>query len=202
MKPTKDTYSELQTAFDHFNKALFESKLPECLITLQREKKSLGYFCRERFVHTDKTLTDEIAMNPSHFVKRSREETLSTLVHEMSHLWQFHFGKPGRRGYHNREWAEKMKTLGLYPSHTAAEGGNETGEKMSHYIIQDGAFIRALPKDLALSWGDQPQPAALAKKNKSNRIKFTCPSCEVNAWGKPDLSIKCADCDEVMEDMG
>lgn len=73
---------------------------------------------------------------------------------------------------------------------------------MSHYIIPNGAYMQALTEDLTLSWGDQPQPAKAAKVNKSNRIKFTCPTCEVNAWGKPDLSIKCADCDEVMEDLG
>jgi len=36
--------------------------------------------------------TDEIALNPSTFRSRSTEETLSTLVHEMCHLWQFHKG--------------------------------------------------------------------------------------------------------------
>lgn len=41
MKPTETTYEELQAAFDHFNDALFNSELPVCLITLQREKQ--GY---------------------------------------------------------------------------------------------------------------------------------------------------------------
>jgi hypothetical protein len=31
--------------------------------------------------------------------------SLSTLVHEMAHLQQNHFGKSSRTGYHNKEWA-------------------------------------------------------------------------------------------------
>lgn len=31
----------------------------------------------------------------------------------MAHAWQFHFGEPGRRGYHNKEWAEKMEAISL-----------------------------------------------------------------------------------------
>jgi hypothetical protein len=30
--------------------------------------------------------------------------------------------------------------------------------------------------------------------NRSRRTKYTCPSCEANAWGKPDLALICGDC--------
>ena len=49
MNPTHQTYSELQHAYDHFNQALFGGQLPSCLITLQREKRSYGYFSSKRF---------------------------------------------------------------------------------------------------------------------------------------------------------
>lgn len=42
--PTTTAYSELQQAFDHFNMELFEGLLPPCLITLQRKKRTMGYF--------------------------------------------------------------------------------------------------------------------------------------------------------------
>lgn len=42
MKPTETTYDELQAAYDYFNESLFDSELPDCLITLQREKKHTG----------------------------------------------------------------------------------------------------------------------------------------------------------------
>ena len=94
--PTAQNYTELQRAYDHFNQALFESALPACLITLQREKRTCGYFSHQRFADLDGRTTDEIALNPAYFAVVPLVETMQTLVHEMVHLWQAHFGKPGR----------------------------------------------------------------------------------------------------------
>src|ERR1700686_2839600 len=134
IKPTRETYDPLQQAYENLNRSLFEGALPNCLISLQRHKQSYGYFCGDRFGRADGTLTDEIALNPSHFRDRSQEAILSTLAHEMVHLWQHHFGKAGRGRYHNMEWAEKMKSIGLQPTSTGKEGGAETGDVMDHII--------------------------------------------------------------------
>ncbi len=88
-------------------------------------------------------MVDEIAMNPVYFSIRTIKATLSTLVHEMVHQWQFHFGKAGRRGYHNKEWAALMERVGLMPSDTGQPGGRKVGQSMTHYIITGGAFDRA-----------------------------------------------------------
>jgi predicted SprT family Zn-dependent metalloprotease len=132
--PTKRTYDDLTSAYDFFNERLFDGKLPRCLITMQRKNKSYGYFAGGRFGTLDgEEIADEIALNPSHFRARTAEQNLSTLVHEMVHLWQHHHGKPSRTGYHNKEWAAMMKAVGLIPSDTAAPGGKETGQHVSHY---------------------------------------------------------------------
>jgi predicted SprT family Zn-dependent metalloprotease len=76
---------------------MFESALPNCLITFQRKRGARGYFCFSRFGERsgDKVI-DEISLNPATFKERTDREIISTLVHEMAHQWQFHFGKPGR----------------------------------------------------------------------------------------------------------
>lgn len=44
--------------------------------------------------------------------------------------------------------------------------------------------------------------ANLPPTNK-NKIKYTCPDCKVNVWGKPNLKIKCMPCDTAFEtDLG
>jgi hypothetical protein len=35
-------------------------------------------------------------------------------------------------------------------------------------------------------------------KKSGNRVKYTCPSCGANAWGKVGLHLICADCDQSM----
>jgi SprT-like family len=204
--PTLEAYGELQTAYDHYNRALFQDQLPPCLITLHREShRVLGYFSHKRFVRLSdgRTATDEIAMNPIHFAGRALTAVLSTLAHEMVHLWQAHLGKPSRKAYHNKEWAEKMKSIGLQPSDTGEPGGKETGQKMGHYVTLGGAFERAtaelLQEGFALSWADAAIPDKVAKPKKSgSRVKYTCPDCGANAWGKDGLHLICADCDQSM----
>ena len=222
MTATDETYAELQAAYSHFNGELFGSELPGCLITLQRRKGTFGYLSHNRFVNREGKMADEIAMNPSYFASRSIEDVLSTLVHEMTHLWQAAFGKPGRGRYHNKEWAAKMKSVGLHPSDTGEPGGKEVGDLMSHFTVDDGPFEHSaralLTEDFQLSWLDrfpealpsqtpgstvgadllrigvvEPEPAA--PKSKSNRVKFQCAQCGASAWGKPSLNLVCGDCD-------
>ena len=36
-------------------------------------------------------------------------------------------------------------------------------------------------------------------KNRSNRVKYTCPACNVNVWGKPNLRLICGRCEVVFQ---
>lgn len=158
-RPTMQAYTELQHAYDHYNSELFEGQLPQCLITMQRQANCMGYFSQKRFVNADGSTTDEIALNPENLAGYPITETLQTLVHEMVHLWQYHYGTPGRRAYHNAEWAKKMEEIGLMPSSTGKPGGKKTGEKISDYPILGGKFLdssrRLLTNSFTISWHDR-----------------------------------------------
>jgi len=203
--PTRETYDSLNLAHEFFNARLFGGTLPACLVTLQRSKKAYGFFAGQRFgLKAGEGATDEIALNPSHFEERTVEETLSTLAHEMAHQWQQHHGKPSRTGYHNKEWAAKMQEIGLVPSDTGREGGKPVGQKVSHYIASGGAFERACAALLEGGkfgrlyierWGDE----ATRKKKTASKTRYSCPSCGLNAWAKPNVALVCGDCDEKLE---
>lgn len=164
MKPTPETYGELQSAYDLFNRELFDGQLPDCLLTLQREKRSYGYFSAQRFQRADGTTADEIAMNPIYFGVVPLVEIMQTVAHEMCHLWQFHLGEPGRGRYHNQQWAEKMEAIGLMPSSTGKPGGRRTGDHIADYPIEGGRFLKAcqdlLTQQFRISWYDRFPPAA------------------------------------------
>ncbi len=205
--PTKRTYDSLTKAYDYFNTALFSGQLPSCLITMQRHKGAYGYFSGGRFADAGNPteITDEIALNPAHFATRSPSAVLSTLAHEMAHLWQHHFGKSSRPGYHNREWAAKMRAIGLIPSDTGEPGGKETGQSVTHYIEEEGAFARACTKYLktgaAVLYQDRAGEGeqATRKKKAASKTKYTCPGCGLNAWAKPAAALICGDCDQEMQ---
>jgi hypothetical protein len=194
---TEIEYSGLQVAFDFFNAELFGGQLPDPFITYQRRSRTRGYYSHERFAErAADALRNEIALNPDTFTGRTDREVASTLVHEMCHSWQYAFGKPSRRGYHNREWAQKMKEVGLYPSSTGDVGGCETGQRVSHYIIAGAAFDRAFDRLAARGWklNLQSAPKANPAKPPDGRLKFTCPGCDDSFRGKHDLVPICARC--------
>lgn len=213
---TKEQYTVLDDAYRVFNKQLFDNQLPDCMILMHRKgKNNLGYYHPERFVRRadladkkkkakDIVRTDELSLNPDNFVGRSDTAILSTLAHEMAHVWQYrctdHYP---RNGYHDKKWGAKMKEIGLYPSNTGDVGGKETGQQMTHYIMQGGKFEKvciAFLKNKSIKLTSYPLASKGGTQSK-NKTKYTCPSCGMNAWAKPSANINCGDCDERLEEV-
>lgn len=172
-KPAIKAYSELQQAYDYFNNVLFNQELPDLLLTLQRGRNTFGYFAPERF--TGESNISELAMNPDYFGGRSLADTLSTLVHEMVHVWQHYTpAKKCRGGYHDRVWGKKMEEIGLMPSNTGLPGGKKTGQQMTHYIIRGGRFQTAvyelLKNGFSISWYDRWSSEALVTSKANSDI--------------------------------
>jgi len=239
MQPTRELYDFFTTAYQHFNEALFDGGLAPCMLTVQRQKGCMGLFYPERWIADSGTRCHELALNPTYFGAYRLVEVFQTLVHEQCHMWQQEYGRPSRSGYHNREWADKMESIGLMPSDTGEPGGKRTGQHMSDYALPGGLFLRAardfLERGGTLKWmdrfratdrlrsgmpsvepahGEAPVPGdllapvtsllssvtpedlePLSTTTAKNKIKYTCPGCGCNAWGKPQLRIRCEDCD-------
>jgi len=181
----------------------------------------MGHYSYQKWFHIDDQETDELAINPTMFTRYPLLEICQTIVHEMVHGWQYHQGEPSERNYHNREWADKMISIGLMPSSTGAPGGKEVGQKMSDYPLKGGVFLNASeelinshvfaglfyeisPEMIAII--DQSKPMfeqikdyVIDQNNKPSRpkkskLKYSC-SCS-NVWGKAGLEISCKSCGE------
>jgi predicted SprT family Zn-dependent metalloprotease len=209
---TGTEYLTLQQAFDYFNTNLFfeafGNLLPPCLITYQRDRTHYGYFTPARFQHRREphVRTDEIALNPDGFYGRSDKEILGTLVHEMTHLHQHEYGKPGRGRYHNQEWAEMMETIGLMPSATGQPRGQKTGERVSHYVLPSGLFNQVVQElfkaGLALHWQSGVATSTggqVVRRVSRNKTTFHCGHCGLRAWAKPTAQLICGACQRHMQ---
>ena len=151
----------------------------------------------------DMSVYNPLSMKSFHVVwtRNVQECTLKSsigkarLVHEMAHVWQETYGEPSRRGYHNRQWAEKMREVGLQPTSTGEPGGMETGQSVTHYIIPEGHYARAYAQlassGYKLHWQSLP---AVGSAKKTSKRKFTCPECRQNAWAKPGACLICGQC--------
>ncbi|NMM29226.1 MAG: SprT family zinc-dependent metalloprotease [Glaciimonas sp.] len=168
--PTEELYKQLNFAYEFFNASLFEGKLPQTVITVQRDRNTMGYFSPLRWSNQAGAKAHEIALNPAYFAKRKVIEVFQTLVHEQCHAWQYEFGEPSRHGYHNAAWADKMVSAGLMPSSTGEIGGDRTGQRMSDYPIPNGPFeqtcLKLIQDGFSFFWTDR----RIAKIDDSNAV--------------------------------
>ena len=68
--------------------------------------------------------------------------------------------------------------IGLQPSTTGAPGGKETGQSVTHYIVDGGPYARAYAKlkgrGFQLHWQSAPEGK---ETKKASKTKFSCPQC-------------------------
>jgi predicted RNA-binding Zn-ribbon protein involved in translation (DUF1610 family) len=151
----------------------------------------------KRFINSEGNTIDGLAINPLCLRSDDLVKTLSLLVHMMCIVWYFH-SEPNIRlsSYCGKKLGAQMKRVGLMPSTTGAPGGEETGKKMSHYIIEGGRFDEACKRFIKdgfkISWSwievdEEPD-------DEWRRSKYVCKVCDTNLLGKPGLRFTCDEC--------
>jgi predicted SprT family Zn-dependent metalloprotease len=200
--PNTKVSKQLDEAYRFYNKALFDGKLADAYFHLHRKRNALGYFweARSSGITVDGKAVHEIALDPDK-LNRTLEENLSTIVHEMVHFWQQDHGKVSRATHHNKEWANKMESIGLMPSSTGRPGGKRTGMRVSHYTIKGGKFDEATKELLArgyrLAVNGTPKRGRLTKPY---RTTWKCPECNDTALAKHTIKLICGKCNVSLVD--
>ena len=231
-KTSLELYAKIQTVIDEIDARFFsgkgKQKIPQVVFAINTRCKS----CVLAFVqpdslydkNTDKKL-QYMAINPDYF-NRDVGEIISTICHELCHVYENAYLHIPRGGYHDKQWAELMTECGLEPIYN-----NTSKTSVHHKVIKDGVFEeyikqfkeehgedffnivsysseiqRKTRKALGIEEGegeDEPKPDNAdkpVKKYNRNKIKYVCPSCSAKVWGKSGLSIRCIDCDEDFEE--
>lgn len=194
---TPQLYERFNNAFDRLNNEFWKGKLPPVILTFVRKPNSMGYFAADRWEGKKNNLASELALNPDWIKSKGTKEALQTIGHEMVHLWQFKLGKKcPKKVYHNAEFRDEMKRIGLITSSTGAEGGKQTGQKMSDYIEKGGPFEALVKKMLKegfdFDWSGVPDSGKKAKKG-GKRVKYVCTEdgCGFQCWAKHDANVLC-----------
>ncbi len=143
----------------------------------------------------------EIALTPAS-LSRTTLESLSTLLHEMVHCWQQCYGKPDKNGYHNKQWANKMKDVGLTPF-SILDSKRETGFKCSHEIFPNSVFTD-LAEVFVKQFGDiQLQTNYFVPTNNKVTVKKRpVVKCQCGSFTVPfgvNLKITCITCGDEVE---
>ena len=225
-KITKIIYAKMQTAVDEIEKYFFTSKklekFPPVLYAVNYScaRYVVAYVRPNSLYDTDKKeVVQYLCINPS-FLNRGLTELLSTLCHELCHVYECAYIHIPRGGYHTKDWADLMHGCGLEPvylnpsrtavNETIIKGGifekfceyfiKKYGEGFSNLTTHDcittddgnGAPVVNPPADNGRPRADNAdKPIKVYNRNK---IKYTCTGCSSKVWGKPNLHIVCADC--------
>ena len=193
---TPELHRKMQVAVDHFKKLIDVQS--DAHLTFARRAHSKGHFASNRYQGRNGATVPqhEINLNPDGFYGETDEQVASTLAHELVHLWRYENGPSVKGGYHDKLWAAKMVAIGLMPSSSGTPGGKITGAKMSHYILPDGPFAESFAELVTTGWRldleSAPRPGAT--RAPPSKLKFTCPECSANVWGKLDTAVFCKPC--------
>ncbi len=116
-KRNQSLVNELYRAFDFFNEAFAENKLPKCIITIQNkgQRQACGWFSYGMWSDniTDKGVP-EINIS-AEYGAAGTTSILETLLHEMAHYWNaFHnIDDCSSNQYHNKKFKSAAERFGL-----------------------------------------------------------------------------------------
>ena len=192
----KPVISELESLFSTFNKAFFEGKLEQPVITVSPDNTRGAYgWCTGWKAWQDGTKEGgfyEINLC-AEYLNRPFEETCSTLIHEMVHLWNLQEGvqDTSRSGtYHNKNFKVAAEAHGLTVEKTAKYGFSTT--TLAPATLN---FIQAMEKTgFSLVRPKVPSLKGSSKSGSSSR-KYVCPCCGTIIRATKEVRVICADCD-------
>ena len=192
----KPVIEELESLFSKFNKAFFEGKLEQPVITVSPDTTKGAYgWCTGWKAWQDSNKEGgfyEINLC-AEYLNRPFEDTCCTLIHEMVHLWNLQLGvqDTSRSGtYHNEKFKEAAEAHGLIVEKTAQHGYSTTTLAPATLT-----FIQSLGKNSFSLVRPRPLGLKGASKAKQSSRKYVCPGCGAIIRATKEVYVICGDCE-------
>ena len=192
----KPVIEELESLFSKFNTRIFAGKLEQPVITVSPDHTRGAYgWCTGWKAWQNGTENGgfyEINLC-AEYLNRPFEETCSTLIHEMVHLWNLQEGvqDTSRSGtYHN----QKFKTAAEDTGALTVEKGAKYGWHITKLSPDGEAFVKGLGKN-GFSLVRPKVPSLKGSSSKQSSRKYVCPCCGAIIRATKEVRVICADCD-------
>ncbi|WP_323114872.1 hypothetical protein [Pseudomonas guariconensis] len=198
VQPPSHPLQQLHQAYRVINERFFSGALPGCEIRFSTRLGSDGHYRPGALPSGEFCPALDLIAIGAHL---SSSKMIESLAHQACHQYRQHAGQPPRRAYHDQVWADKMVEIGLQPSSTGLPGGRMTGQKVSHYLVENGGMsllIRELLDhglDITLAAAVGPGGGRRgARKQAWARTKYTCAGCKKSVLGGDQYNLVCGDC--------
>ena len=188
----------LELSFDYFNKILFNSLLPQAMITIQSRGKDNCYgWCsvdpiwyKGEDIDTSELTFHEINFS-AEYLNRSFNDLMETLLHEMVHLSNITEGinDCSKRQFHNENFKEKAESIGLIVKKVKRYGWSETHLTEGLIKLVDDLKV---PKDIFVFARVDKPIKKVAKPN--TKVKLVCPQCDTKITAEDEIRVTCMDC--------
>lgn len=179
---------ELYWWVDFFNLAFFkEQPVPVPALSFEKTTvRTLGHYVIGRNAFGVK---ENINLNRCH-LRRPLWDLLATLLHELCHSWQALYGTPSNSWFHNREFQDKMLSIGIICDSKGCHIG--LADPFVYLLGRHGVSFDALP-DQASADGMLKIPPKPKPKGESKLKKWTC-GCTNIRVAVQDLQAQCLKC--------
>ncbi len=193
----------LMQAFNAINSHFYNGELEKPIITVKEGKKKNAYGWIETSKNwiQGKTERYEINISCDYIGERTVTETISTLMHEMAHLYniQNEIKDTSRAGiYHNTKFKETAEAHGLEISYNEHIGWSiirltpDAEKWVDENINIKGFSVYKLTKE-KISKG--------TAKPKQSMRKLVCPNCGlIVRVTKPNVKLLCVECNEKLKE--
>lgn len=181
--PYRETITFLHQWVDRFNAEFCGGRLPRAAVSLSRDRRSrLGWYLPSR---DGLSLNYRVNLNTRHLTRKT-DEVLETLLHELLHLEEHLFGKPGKGNYHTRGFQKRCEDLGIPCDHRGCNLGIRRPSPFTELLEHHGIPITVpMSEELRSALRHQEQPVTKLKR-------WTC-GC-TNVWAAVEVQAICTQC--------
>ena len=191
--------SQLEHIYNTLNTDFFGGELPTPIITVQSKPGTYGHCSTAKIWQRPDGQTYELNI-AAEVLNAPIEETLDTMLHEMSHLYCRKMGIKDTSGhYHNSNFKAETERRGLVCYKTEKYGWNtKPSDKLVEYALSKGwNEIRICRCDLprfSVSPDGQPVLDPQGRKRPSSTRKLVCFGCGQSVRATRKVNILCGDC--------
>ncbi len=203
---TSRTAGFLEKVFRQVNNDLFGGEVEEPIITIQNTPSAYGHCSVYKIWNTKNGERHELNIDAGS-LDRPIENTIATLIHEMTHLLNLQRGiQDCSRGgsYHNKKFKEEAEKHLIKIDYDARIGWSITSptEELIDYIITKG--FEEIQMDRASFGASIGKPGSgssigtqtgTGTKKPSSTRKYQCPKCGMSVRATKEVHVKCMDCD-------
>lgn len=201
---------QLEKAYNLINEELFNNELPTTIISVASTPRAYGHFTVSKVWSAKDERRHEINIS-SDYLNRPLEDTLTTLIHEMCHLYcsENNLKDTSNNGvYHNKTFRRVAEDHGLNVERSDRYGWSHTSpsERILNFIIQHDEL-----NEIEICRHDSISPligigghsgsntgVSPTGTKKTHHRKYICPCCGTNVRATKVVNIGCLDCGVTM----